>query len=265
MKTEPSIQQLFDLSGRVALITGASGHLGSSMARALAESSARVVVASRSAKLGKEVADSLGGVESRRHANVVMDHMDEKSIARGFKQAVKLAGRIDILICNGHEPLGEDWSTVNGRQFTRQLENATGYFLLARELRNHVVKRRAGASVVMLGSMYGSVGSYPQAYKGIGPANPVAYQVLKGGIAQMVRHLAVYWARDGVRVNCLGPGPFPSSAASKKVAKNLKQHSPMARMGQPHELKGAVAFLASDASSYVTGLNLLVDGGWTAW
>jgi gluconate 5-dehydrogenase len=265
MKTEPSIPQLFDLSGRVALITGASGHLGSSMARALAEASARVVVASRKAAVGKETARALGGAEAGRHLNVVMNHMNEPSVARGFRQAVKLAGKIDILVCNGHEALGEDWRTVNGRQFTRQLQNATGYFLLARELRDHVVNRSAPASIVMLGSMYGLVGSYPQAYAGIGPANPVAYQVLKGGIAQMARHLAVYWARDQVRVNCLSPGPFPSPAARKKLRQNLRRHSPMARMGQPHELKGALVFLASDASSYVTGHNLVVDGGWTSW
>jgi gluconate 5-dehydrogenase len=265
MKTEPSIQQLFDLSGRVALITGASGYLGSAMARALAESSARVIVASRDAKNGKSAADALGGAESGHHTSVVIDHMDEKSIIRGFNQAVKLAGKIDILVCNGHEVLGEDWRTVNGKQFTRQLQNATGYFLLARELRNHVVKRGAPASVVMLGSMYGLVGSYPKAYEGLAPANPVAYQVLKGGIAQMARHLAVYWAPDKVRVNCLSPGPFPTPAIAKKLLRNLKQHSPMARMGLPQELKGALAFLVSDASSYVTGHNLVVDGGWTAW
>lgn len=265
MKPEPSIQQLFDLSGRVALITGASGYLGSSMARALAESSARVIVASRDAKTGREMAASLGGVESGWHTSVVMDHMNEKSIARGFNQAVKLADKIDILVCNGHEPLGADWTTVTGKQFTRQLQNATGYFLLARALRDHVVQRHAPASIVMLGSMYGLVGSYPQAYEGIGTANPVAYQALKGGIAQMVRHLAVYWAKDNIRVNCLSPGPFPSPKAASKIVKNLKQHSPMSRMGQPHELKGPLTFLASDASSYMTGQNLVIDGGWTAW
>jgi gluconate 5-dehydrogenase len=81
----------------------------------------------------------------------------------------------------------------------------------------------------------------------------------------MVRHLAVYWAADGVRVNCLSPGPFPSSAAKPALVRRLKKQSPMRRTGQPHELKGAVLFFASDASSYVTGQNLLVDGGWTAW
>jgi gluconate 5-dehydrogenase len=113
--------------------------------------------------------------------------------------------------------------------------------------------------------MYGSVGSYPGAYEGVGPASPVAYHALKGGIAQMTRHLAVYWARDNVRVNCLSPGPFPHSDANPEMVRRLCARSPMGRMGRPWELKGAILFLASDASSYLTGHNLLVDGGWTAW
>jgi NAD(P)-dependent dehydrogenase (short-subunit alcohol dehydrogenase family) len=265
MKAEPSIQQLFDLSGRVALITGASGHLGSSMAEGLAEAGARVVVASRDAAKAEQAAKTLGGKESGKHLGVSIDHMDEKSIAQGFNEAVKQAGQIDILVCNGHEALGADLNSVTGEQFTRQMQNATGYFLLARALRDHVAKRKAAASIIMIGSMYGVVGSYPDAYEGIGPANPVAYQTLKGGIVQMVRHLSVYWAKDGIRVNCLSPGPFPSAAAAPKMVERLKTHSPMRRTGQPHELKGALIFFASNASSYVTGQNLLVDGGWTAW
>ncbi len=265
MKSEPTIQQLFDLSGRTALITGASGHLGGAMANALAEAGARVIVASRDAVTGKKVVARLPGAERGNHVSVVMDHMNESSINRGFAAAMKLAGKLDILVGNGHEPLGADWRTVTGKQFDRQLRNATGYFLLARKMHGNAVEKKNPASIILLGSMYGAVGSYPEAYAGIGPANPAAYQTLKGGIIQMVRHLAVYWAKDGVRVNCLSPGPFPSPAASSNLVSRLKKHSPLGRMGQPHELKGALVFLASDAASYVTGQNLLVDGGWTAW
>jgi gluconate 5-dehydrogenase len=166
---------------------------------------------------------------------------------------------------NGHEGLAADWRTVTGEQFTRQLANATGYFLLARHLRDHAVGRSAPASVILLGSMYGQVGSYPDAYEGVCTASPVAYHVLKGGLIHMTRHLAVYWAKDRVRVNCLSPGPFPPPRVSRALVERLETKSPMGRMGQPHELKGAVVFLASEASSYVTGHNLVVDGGWTAW
>jgi NAD(P)-dependent dehydrogenase (short-subunit alcohol dehydrogenase family) len=265
MQSEPSIQQLFDLSGQVAFITGASGHLGRSLANALAEAGARVIVGSREVATGRTTAAALGGANQGRHLSVMLDHMHEQSIQRGFEEAVQLAGKIDILICNGHEALGADWRSVTAEQFTRQLQNATGYFLLARNLRDHAINRKAKASIIMLGSMYGLVGSYPEAYENIGPASPVAYHALKGGIVQMVRHLAVYWAKDGVRVNCLSPGPFPSPAASTELVEKLKTHSPMGRMGKPHELKGALIFLASEAGSYVTGQNLLVDGGWAAW
>jgi len=159
MNNEPSIQQLFDLTGRVALITGASGHLGHSMADALAEAGARVIVASRAAGTGQKTAASLGGVEKGRHLSVVIDHLDEQSINRGFDEAVELAGKADVLVCNGHEPLGADWRSVTGEQFNRQLQNATGYFLLARKMRDHATSRSAAASIIMLGSMYGVVGS----------------------------------------------------------------------------------------------------------
>ena len=81
----------------------------------------------------------------------------------------------------------------------------------------------------------------------------------------MIRHLAVYWAKDNVRVNCLSPGPFPSPAANQEMVARLKQKSPMARLGQPEELKGPLLLFVSRAGSYITGQNLLVDGGWTAW
>lgn len=261
----PTVQQLFDLSGRVALVTGASGHLGQALAAALAEAGCRVVVGSRDRQRGREAAEALGGREGGRHLSVVLDQMDEASIDRGFREAVAAAGRIDVLVNNGHEALADDWTTVTPAQFTRQLANATAYFHLARLTREHVVSRQAGASIVMLGSMYGVVGSYPEAYAEITSASPVAYHALKGGIVQMTRHLAVYWAADGVRVNCLSPGPFPSEKADPRLVERLCARSPMRRMGSPHELKGAIVFLASDASSYVTGQNLLVDGGWTAW
>jgi NAD(P)-dependent dehydrogenase (short-subunit alcohol dehydrogenase family) len=258
---EPTVQQLFDLTGRVALVTGGTGHLGSALCRALAEAGASVVVASRDADRAKQAAAALPGTAH----GVALDHMDPAALERGFAEAVALAGRIDVLVNNGHEPQPADWTTVTAEQFTRQLANATGYFLLARLVRNHAVERGTPASVVLLGSMYGQVASYPDAYAGVCPASSVAYHALKGGIVHMTRHLASYWAMDGVRVNCLSPGPFPSEKAPPAMVERLKTKLPMKRMGAPHELKGAIVFLASDASSFMTGQNLTIDGGWTAW
>lgn len=259
MKT---VQQLFDLTGRNVLITGASGFLGSAMSAALAESGARVIAASRKLATAKSVAASLPG---QGHLGIALDHMDHKSIERAVADITKRVGPIHVLVNNGHEPQAADWRSITGEQFSRQLENATGYFLLARAVRDAAVAAKAEASIILLGSMYGQVGSYPDAYEGIVSASPAAYHALKGGVLHLTRHLAVYWARDGVRVNSLSPGPFPGPKAAPAMVRRLKTKSPMKRMGLPHELKGAIVFLASDASSYVTGHNLVVDGGWTAW
>jgi len=193
--------------------------------------------------------------------------MNERSVDDGFRSALSAAdGHLDVLVNNGNEALASDWRTVTAADFTRHLGNATGYFLLSRMMRDHVVARGSAGSIILVGSMYGLVGSYPDAYAGIASASPVAYHVLKGGVVQMARHLAVYWAQDNVRVNCLSPGPFPPPERIPAVmVERLRTKAPMARMGHPDELKGPVVFLASDASSYVTGQNLVVDGGWTAW
>lgn len=260
---EPTVQKLFDLTGKVVLLTGGCGYLGSAMSRALAEAGATVVLTSREAARAESAAAQLPG--AAKHHGIALDQMDPGSLERGWNEALSRTGRIDALVNNGHEGLASDWTTVTAEQFNRQLANATGYFLLARLTRDHAVAREAPASIVMLGSMYGLVGSYPDAYAGITNASPVAYHTLKGGILHMTRHLAVYWAADGVRVNCLSPGPFPSEKADGRMVERLCTKSPMKRMGEPSELKGAIVFLASDASSYMTGQNLVIDGGWTAW
>jgi len=263
---EPTVQSLFDLSGRRALITGASGYLGSAMARALAEAGAVVVAASRDLHRARQSAASLPVVGGGPHVGVKLDHLEVAALEAGFQDALDQVGGIDIVVNNGQGGPANDWTDVTPAQFQQQLANAAGYFHLARLLRNHVVARQAPGAVIMIGSMYGVVGSYPDAYQSICSASPVAYHALKGGVIHMTRHLAVYWATDQVRVNCLSPGPFPNpTKVPAGLEDRLSEKCPQHRMGRPHELKGAVVFLASEASSYMTGQNLIIDGGWTAW
>lgn len=265
MQPEPTVGELLNLRAKTVLITGGTGHLGSAMSRALAEAGASIVLSSRYEENARKAAAALPVVGSARHHGVALNHMEPDSLTASFARAVACTGQIDVLVNNGHEGDAHDLTNVNAEQFTRQLANATGYFILARLVRDHVVERKARASIILLGSMYGQVGSYPDAYEGVCPASPVAYHTLKGGILHMTRHLAVYWARDGVRVNCLSPGPFPTAKAPQGMVDRLCTKLPMKRMGRPHELKGAIVFLASEASSYMTGQNMVIDGGWTAW
>lgn len=261
---DKTIQQLFDLSGKSALVTGGTGWLGTAFSAALAEAGATVVISSRDKERAQAAVDLLP--RSAAHHSVALDHMDETSLVNGFQAAVEAAGSIDILVNNGLELLGKDLTNVTYDEFARHQANNAGYFILARHLRDHVVERGAGGNVINIGSMYGQVGSYPDAYEDVATASPVAYHCLKGGTIHMTRHLACYWAKDNVRVNCLSPGPFPNfNNVSGEMVNRLSSKNPMKRMGQPWELKGAVAFLASDASTYVTGQNITVDGGWTAW
>ncbi|MAE62274.1 MAG: short-chain dehydrogenase [Planctomycetaceae bacterium] len=261
---EPTIHELFDLTGKTALVTGASGWLGSSFSRALAEAGATVVTASRDAARARQVADTLPTPKSQTHHAVALDQMDGPSIDKGFADAVKAAGQVDILINNGLDACAADITSVTFEDFARHQHNNAGYFILARHLRDHAVQRNAPANVVSLGSMYGQVASYPDAYDP-GRASPVAYHALKGGTIHMTRHMAVYWAKDNVRVNCISPGPFPSPAAGKDLVTRLATKNPMQRMGKPHELKGALLLLVSEAGSFITGQNITIDGGWLAW
>ena len=265
-KNQPSVADLFDLSGRVAFITGASGYLGSAMSAALAEAGATVVCGSRDQDRAEAAAAALPNPNGGGHVGVVLDQLDETSIESGFRAAIEKAGHVDILVNNGQHGPGNDLTDVTPDQFKTHLANASGYFHLARLVRDQAVDRKMPASVIMIGSMYGVVGSYPEAYAGVCSASPVAYHALKGGIIHMTRHLAVYWATDGVRVNCLSPGAFPNpDKVPDGLVERLTPKCPLGRMGLPHELKGAIVFLASDASSYMTGQNMLIDGGWTAW
>ena len=264
-RRQPTVQQLLDLTGKTALVTGAAGYLGQALASGLAEAGARVIATSRAVKRATHAAAALPDPHGVGHLGLVLDHQEPASMDRCLDQVAQQVGRLDVLVNNGHEPLTHDWTDVTAEQFSRQLANASGYFHLARAVRNLAVAQGQPASIILLGSMYGQVASYPEAYQGLGPASPAAYHALKGAIIHLTRHLAVYWAPDRVRVNCLSPGPFPAPRVSHELVERLESKSPLGRMGKPYELKGALLLLASDAGSYITGQNLVVDGGWTAW
>ncbi|MCH2213097.1 MAG: SDR family oxidoreductase [Fuerstiella sp.] len=262
-----TVSELFDLSGKTALITGGTGYLGTAFSQALAEVGASVVISSRDAARAQEAAETLPIVGEARHHGVSLDQTDATSIRNGFQEAIAVAGAVDIVVNNGlAAPSGGDLTSVTFEEFAQHQINNAGYFELARHLRDHVVGRSAPGNVTNIGSMYGQVASYPDTYRDICAASPVAYHALKGGTIHMTRHLAAYWADDNVRVNCLSPGPFPNPDGPPiEMVERLSERLPMKRMGLPWELKGAIVFLSSDASTYVTGQNLTVDGGWTAW
>ena len=266
-ESERNVMDLLSLKGKVAIVTGASGWLGSAMSRALAEAGARLVVTSRNTEQAEAFADSLPG---EGHLGLGFSQGDTDTIPGFVADVVARMGQIDILVNNAYGGAPAKIDTATAEDFDQAYHvGVTSYFILARDVALHLRERGAPGSIVNIGSMYGVVASYPEAYEGLGINSPPNYHGLKGGIVHLTRHLAVYWAKDNIRVNCLSPGPFPKMPqiddSHPGFIPRLEQKVPLGRMGRPEELKGLILLLASDAGSYITGQNILVDGGWTAW
>jgi gluconate 5-dehydrogenase len=263
---ERNVMELFSLRGRVAIVSGACGWLGSAMSRALAEAGATVVVTSRDGDQAVRFAAELPG---EGHVGLGFEQGETDTIPGFVADVVRRLGRIDVLVNNAYGATAPNIDDATAEDFDCAYHvGATAYFLLAREVMFHLRARQAPGSIINIASMYGVVASYPSAYEGLPVNSPPNYHGLKGAVVHLTRHLAAYWARYDIRVNAISPGPFPKPDTFERLPEfieRLEQKVPLSRMGRPQELKGAVVLLASDAGSYITGQNLLVDGGWTAW
>ena len=266
-----TIQELFDLRGKVAVVTGGARNLGYDMALALAESGADVVITSRTLANAQAAAKRIQGVTGRRGEGVELDVADEPQVIRSVDRVLELFGKIDIFVNNA----GNVSSTPENAPFhKRSLElwkdvidtNLTGVFLCSKHVAEKAMIPAKSGVLINLGSTAGMVGKDRRIYQGtdMGGAT-LDYHAAKGGVINMTRDLAVYLAPFGIRVNCISPGGFFRNQPEPFV-KAYSEGVPMGRMGvDGKEIKGAVVYLASEASSYVTGHNLVIDGGLTAW
>jgi NAD(P)-dependent dehydrogenase (short-subunit alcohol dehydrogenase family) len=263
---------MFRLDGRVAFLSGATGLLGRPMAKALASAGAHVVLNARTQNaLEAFVAELKNAGLSASVA--CFDVTDETAVRRHIGLIGEQHGRLDVLVNNASAGMPGTIDSATARDFEQLYRvNVVAAFQLLQAaiplLKSAGASRVAGASVINIASMYGSVSPDPSIYGTSGANSPPYYGSAKAGLIQLTRYAACHLASQGIRVNCISPGPFPSAKYLERDAQfhgQLKAKNPMHRTGEPSELQGPLLFLASDASSYVTGINLAVDGGWTAW
>ncbi|MGH9712871.1 MAG: SDR family oxidoreductase [Candidatus Acidiferrales bacterium] len=254
-----TIKQLFDLGGRVAIVTGGAVGLGRQMAEALAEMGANLVLCARKKERCELAAEELRQLGVRTIA-LACDVKDPVSIHGVVDATVAQFGRIDILINNAGVSWGAPVEQMTLEQWNKVIEtNLTGTFLCSQAVGKVMIGQRRG-NIINIASVAGLGGS-PAKLQAIG------YSASKGGVITFTKDLACKWAQHGIRVNAIAPGWFPthmSEGVIKREGESLLDGIPMRRFGTDSDLKGAAAFLASDASDYVTGHVLVVDGGQSA-
>lgn len=257
-----SVMDLFRLTGRVAIVTGAAQGLGEAMAQALAEAGADIVIADINEELARSTAERISNITGRQCIALRTDVTKESDIDVMVKDTIDRFGKIDILVNNAgivrHVPAEEmsrkDWDDVINL-------NLTAVFLCSQRVGRHMIERNQGC-IINIASMSGIIVNNPQPQ--------VSYNVSKAGVIMLTRSLAAEWAKYGIRVNAIAPG-YMETAMTKELLKtemalkNWIGMTPMKRPGQPWELGGAVVYLASEASSFMTGQVLVIDGGYTLW
>ena len=275
-----SATSLFSLDGRTALLTGASGFLGRTFARALLSNGARLIAVGRSERLdalAAEWTDEFGAGHVRSYR---VDMYDLAALSGVLDEIVRTEPAIDVLVNNAHE-LGPNsgFNTPDGRlesapidHFMRHVTAGLYWPALTVQKVGPLMKERGRGSIVNIATMYAQVSPDPRLYEGTDFVNPPGYSSAKAAMVAFTRYVASFWGSYGIRANAILPGPFsnteeggPNSVdPADPFLTRLSAKTCLGRTGQAHELAGALLFLASDASSYVTGHALAVDGGWTA-
>ena len=256
---------LFDLTDRDIWVIGGAGYLGTATVKLLAAHGARVLCADLDRRAHEMVARENPGPTV---TPATLDAGDCEAVRHFFADQISSRGIPHGLVVMTYQSTGKSVRDLLPEEFDAANHvGLTASFLMARTAGEAMAAQRRG-SIVLFSSMYGTVSPDPGMYPAPLAPNPIEYGVGKAGLQQMARYLAVHWGPGNVRCNAISPGPFPAVAqqdSNPEWMEHICKKSPLGRIGRPEEIAGAVLFLLSDASTYITGHNLAVDGGWTAW
>lgn len=257
----------FSLKNKVALMTGAGGLYGKPSAYALCEAGAKLYMGVRSMDKAEKMVEDMREKGFEVEA-IAYDQGSEESIKNLVNEVVNKEGRIDIFINAARVPGGSGGWEQNeeGHELSTRI-NSLGFLLITRLVGNVMIKQCSGV-MVFFGSMMGSIGVEPRNYDGFPDMRRGGfghdYFFNKSGLIAFTRQAASYYGRYGIRVNCLSPGGILSERTPSKFVENYSKHTILKRMANDDDVKGVIVFLASEASSYITGANILMDGGYTA-
>jgi len=261
----------FRLNGKVSLVTGGAGHLGSSMSSCLAESGAHVYVVGRDRTNCARHANALAGRGLSAYP-IGGDVTSPEDVAKIVDTIRSRHNRLDVLVNNAHSGMPGTMEQSSPAQYLHAIDVGVGAAATlvneCRELLANAVVEADDASVINIASMYGMVSPDPRIYGSSGMNNPPYYGAAKAALIQYTRYAACHLGPHKIRVNAVSPGPFPPEKVverSPEFASALIGKVPLGRLGHPDDVAGAVVFLASPAARFITGINLPVDGGWTAW
>ena len=263
-----AVHELFEMEGRVAIITGGGSGLGYDMAAALAEYGCRIVITSRQEEKAAEAAKKLSLQTGAEVIGLPLDQRSYASCEEMARRVMEIFGRIDILINNagGGSGAGEcNFLKRDPANIQNMIDtNLTGALFCSRAVCPYMAEQKSG-SVINIGSIAGLVGRNRDMYHAANKMEqPVEYAAAKGGVIAMTRDLAAFMAPYGVKVNSISPGGFDKGELTQAFIDGYSARTPMGRMGRMQsDLLGAVIFLASDAATYVTGQNITVDGGFS--
>lgn len=256
-----------NLDSKVVVITGGAGMIGKSFAREVVEQGGMAIIADVDEIAGNKVLNELQtDLSSNRAEFIRVDINDIDSVQNMVEQVVCKHHRIDALVNNAYprnKNYGRKFEDVEYSDFCENINlHLGGYFLMSKEVSKVMVKQKSGV-IVFIASIYGFMAPRFELYENTNFTSPVEYSAIKGGVLSLTKYLASYLGKHGIRVNALSPGGVHNNQSESFVSQYTKKVIVGARMAETQDLSGALTFLLSDSSKYVTGQNIVVDGGWS--
>jgi NAD(P)-dependent dehydrogenase (short-subunit alcohol dehydrogenase family) len=260
-------KDLFSLEGKVIIITGGAGHLGSAISKGLASAGAFVYVVGRSSDKLDKLSEYNVTINKSRISTQVLDVKDVEKFEVYIESINKKHGKIDALINNANYAQREIWDELDISKWNIGLEGSLShYFTCIQTVSKFMLKQKFGV-IVNNGSLFSFLAPCFPMHLDLGNAASAHHAAAKGGVLQLTRYLATLWGPSGIRVNAISPGYFPQMRGKQRLdyIQEVEKRIPMGKIGKPIEVAGAVIFLCSEASSYITGQNIVIDGGYSVW